>query len=188
LGWRLCVGSANLLPNGSCGKRFSRWIDGYDGIVDHRYLFTNVGYNLKPLDMQGAIGIQQLKKFSKIHSIRRKNKKLLHTAIEKNIIGTRVLREHNKAETSWFGVGIVCDTQQLKESLVNYFETNRIQTRNYFAGNLLLHPAFKYLDDGGNYSISNKVLGQVFFLGCSPVISEEMTDYIIKVIKEYVNV
>ena len=26
----------------------------YDGIVDHKYIFTNMGYNLKPLDLQGA--------------------------------------------------------------------------------------------------------------------------------------
>ena len=35
----------------------------YDGVIDHKYVFTNIGYNLKPLDLQGAIGIEQLLKF-----------------------------------------------------------------------------------------------------------------------------
>ena len=56
-----CVGKANLLPKGTCGVRFSNWLDNYDGIIDHKYLFSNMGYNLKPLDLQGAIGVETIK-------------------------------------------------------------------------------------------------------------------------------
>ena len=62
-----CVGAANLLACGTCGKRFDKWLDSYDGIIDHKYVFSNMGYNLKPLDLQGSIGIEQLKKLSLIH-------------------------------------------------------------------------------------------------------------------------
>ena len=61
-----CVGSNNLLGCGTCGNRFDKWLDGYDGIVDHKYVFSNMGYNLKPLDLQGAIGLVQLDKFDEI--------------------------------------------------------------------------------------------------------------------------
>ena len=58
-----CIGSNNTLPCGTCGNRFDQWLPGYDGIIDHKYIFTHAGYNLKPLDLQGAIGVAQLEKF-----------------------------------------------------------------------------------------------------------------------------
>ena len=69
-----CVGQQNLLSNGVCGKRFDRWLENYDDIVDHKYVFSNMGYNLKPLDLQGAVGSVQLLKFEEIHDKRRRNK------------------------------------------------------------------------------------------------------------------
>ena len=68
-----CVGECNLLRNGTCGNRFDKWLDGYDALVDHKYVFSNIGYNLKPLDLQGAVGLVQLEKFDEVHSKRRQN-------------------------------------------------------------------------------------------------------------------
>tara|TARA_B100001123_G_scaffold437566_2_gene570060 strand:- start:7308 stop:8630 length:1323 start_codon:yes stop_codon:yes gene_type:complete len=179
-----CVGSANLLSCGTCGKRFDKWISGYDEIVDHKYVFSNIGYNLKPLDFQGAIGSIQLKKFDKIHQIRRENKDRIHESVEK-IKGVRVVDELVHSETSWFGVPIVCNTKGLKQDFVKYLEDNKIQTRNYFAGNILLHPAYSHIEDYRNYPNSNKVLDNVFFIGCSPTLSKEMISYICKMIEGY---
>ena len=58
------------------------------------------------------------------------------------------------------------------------FEKNKIQTRNYFAGNILLHPGYKHLDDYSNYPNANKVLDRVFFIGASPHYNDEIFDYI----------
>ena len=180
-----CVGSANLLSCGTCNKRFDKWLEKYDGIVDHKYVFSNIGYNLKPLDLQGAIGVVQIKKFQKIHEARRKNKKLIGE-IFNSIKGIRVVEENPKAETSWFGVPIVCDNNNLKNKLVSFLEKNRIQTRNYFAGNILLHPAYEKIGNYLDYPESNKVLDRVFFVGCSPTISLEMIDYIHEVVVKFI--
>ena len=80
-----CVGSANLLACGTCGNRFDKWLEGYDGVIDHKYLFVNMGYNLKPLDLQGAIGIEQLKKVDEIDSKRRINFHKIKDLFEKYI-------------------------------------------------------------------------------------------------------
>ena len=80
-----CVGSANLLACGTCGNRFDKWLKDYDEIVDHKYLFTNMGYNLKPLDLQGAIGLVQLEKWEEIHNNRVNSKNRLHEIIENNV-------------------------------------------------------------------------------------------------------
>lgn len=179
-----CVGSQNLLSCGTCGKRFDKWLTGYDKIVDHKYVFGQIGYNLKPIDMLGAIGSVQLKKFDEIHSKRRFNKERLHKIFE-TIPGVRVIGEHLDAETSWFGVPIVCDGD--KTEIVQFLEKNKIQTRNYFAGNLLIHPAYRHLESAFNYPNAMKVLDNVFFVGCSPVITNEMIEYIEETVNIYIN-
>jgi CDP-6-deoxy-D-xylo-4-hexulose-3-dehydrase len=181
-----CVGQQNLLANGVCGKRFDTWLTGYDDIVDHKYVFSQMGYNLKPLDLQGSVGSVQLLKFNEIHSIRRANKERIQSIIER-IPGTRVVNEKPDAETSWFGVPIVCEDKDLKRSLVAHFEESKVQTRNYFAGNILLHPGYKHLDDASKYPEANQVLNKVFFLGCSPTINESMIDYIDQVVTDFIN-
>ena len=170
-----CIGEQNKLSNGVCGKRFSKWLSGYETDVDHKYIYDVQGYNLKPADLQGAIGSIQLKKQEIIHSIRRKNKERLDN-IFKKIKGARIIKEKEYAETSWFGVPIIYEKN--KQKLVKYLEKNKIQTRNYFAGNILMHPAYDGLDKADNYPNASRVLDNVFFVGCSPVITEEMIDYI----------
>jgi CDP-6-deoxy-D-xylo-4-hexulose-3-dehydrase len=177
-----CVGSQNLLSCGTCGKRFDTWLSGYDKIVDHKYVFGQIGYNLKPIDMLGAIGSVQLKKFDEIHLKRRSNKEKLHKIFE-IIPGVRVIDEHKNSETSWFGVPIVYDGD--KSNLVKFLESKKIQTRNYFAGNLLIHPAYRHLESAFNYPNAMKVLDNVFFVGCSPTITDSMIDYIEEVIHSY---
>jgi len=78
-----------------------------------------------------------------------------------------------------------CDTPELKHSLVKHLEENKIQTRNYFAGNILLHPGYVHLDDAFKYPESNQVLNKVFFLGCSPTINDDMLNHIGEVINNY---
>jgi CDP-6-deoxy-D-xylo-4-hexulose-3-dehydrase len=180
-----CVGAANLLPCGTCGKRFDTWLEGYNGVVDHKYVFTQMGYNLKPLDLQGAIGLAQLEKFDVIHERRRYHKERIQESIEKHIDGVRVIKEHASSETSWFGVPIYVETAEMKTKLQQYFEDNKIQTRNYFAGNILLHPGYSHLGDYREYPHANKALSNVFFLGCPPQYTEEILNYIDSVCEQW---
>jgi len=177
-----CVGPQNLLECGVCGKRFDKWLEGYDKIVDHKYVFGQIGYNLKPADLQGSIGLVQLEKIDDIHHKRRRNKEKIQKIFE-TIFGLRVIDERPEAETSWFGVPIVYEYG--KTNLVKYLENHKIQTRNYFAGNILMHPAYKHLESSSNYPNASKVLDNVFFVGCSPVITDEMVEYIEDVIEDY---
>src|ERR1019366_3130282 len=151
-----CVGAANLLPCGTCGHRFDKWLENYDGIVDHKYVFENMGYNLKPLDIQGAFGLAQLEKFDEIERLRRVNKKRFQELLERYINGIRVVNATPNSDPSWFGVPIVCATSELKDRLVNFLEDNKIQTRNYFAGNILLHKGYEHLGDYKDFPNANK--------------------------------
>lgn len=179
-----CVGRENMLKCGSCGKRFDYWLENYDGIIDHKYIFSNVGYNLKPLDLQGAVGLVQLTKLDEITEKRRHNKTRIESALVKHI-DIEPVKVVPGADPSWFGVPVICKEQGQKEMLVDHFEAHNIQTRNYFGGNLLLHPAYKHLDDYRKFPNANKTLDCVFFTGCSPLYNEKILSYIEEVIYKW---
>lgn len=179
-----CVGSSNLLSCGTCGNRFDKWLDSYDGIIDHKYVFTNMGYNLKPMDLQGSIGLVQLTKFVEIDSKRKNSKKIIESTLLKHVNGLKGVEMLHKSNTCWFGTPFICESKQLKNKLVSFLEDNNIQTRNYFAGNILMHPGYKHLDDLNKYPNANQVLDKVFFLGAAPHYDEQVFDYVEKVFKD----
>ena len=181
-----CVGSANLLACGTCGKRFDNWLENYDGIIDHKYVFSNMGYNLKPLDLQGAIGSVQLDKFDEIEENRNRSKETISHIFTSNIANIRTPSvASDKSEPCWFGTPFICEEPGLKHKLVQYLEDNKIQTRNYFAGNILMHPGYSFLDDYKNYPEANKVLDKVFFIGAAPHYTEPVFEYIQDIIKKF---
>lgn len=179
-----CVGSANLLSCGTCGNRFDKWLETYDGIIDHKYVFTTMGYNLKPMDLQGSIGLVQIKKFPEIDKNRKVSKNRIESILVKYVKGVEGVGSLPKSDPCWFGTPFVCESKTLKDKLVSFLEENKIQTRNYFAGNILMHPAYSHLDDMYLYPNSNQVLDKVFFLGASPHYTEEVFDYVESVFKE----
>jgi len=180
-----CIGSANLLSCGTCGNRFDKWLENYDGVIDHKYVFSEMGYNLKPLDLQGAIGLEQLIKLDEIEANRRTSHDRLTKIFTDNISGLRAPIALDKADPCWFGTPFICDEPGLKHRLVEYLEANKIQTRNYFAGNILLHPGYSFLDDSNLYPEANKVLDKVFFIGAAPHYTEPVFEYIEQVIKAF---
>ena len=180
-----CVGRQNLLSDGTCKMRFSNWIPDCDVQVDHKYVFENVGYNLKPLDLQGAIGSIQLEKFDEIEQIREHNKQRMDE-IFSAVSGCRTIQALEYAEPSWFGAPIICDDSSLKKRLVKHLEENRIQTRNYFAGNILMQPGYKLFGDWRSYPNASQVLSRVFFVGVSPTINDQMLDYVEKVVSDFI--
>jgi CDP-6-deoxy-D-xylo-4-hexulose-3-dehydrase len=176
-----CIGADNLKLKGSCGHRFDKWLDNYDGVVDHKYVFSNMGYNLKPLDLQGAIGLVQLEKFDEISSRRKHSKEVIEKIFVDNL-NIQTVKSLPKADVCWFGTPFIT---KAKANLVQYLEQNKIQTRNYFAGNILLHPGYSFLGDFRDYPEANKVLDQVFFIGAAPHYSDSVFEYIEKIIKNY---
>jgi len=180
-----CVGSANLLSCGTCGNRFDKWLENYDNVIDHKYIFSSMGYNLKPLDLQGAIGLVQLDKLDEIEEKRRISKNRLEKIFTDNIKGIKGVKSLDKSDSCWFGTPFICEEEGLKHRLVQYLEDNKIQTRNYFAGNILMHPGYSFLDDYKNYPNSNKVLDNVFFIGAAPHYTENVFEYVEQVVKNF---
>ena len=181
-----CVGKANLLPKGSCGRRFDQWLEDQNVLLDHKYVFSHMGYNLKPLDLQGAVGLAQLKKLDSIHQARRENKIKVEEIFLRHIKGLAIAQKYEKADPSWFGVPFICADEELKRRLVAHLEQNGIQTRNYFAGNILVHPGYRFMDNWKDYPKANRVLKEVFFVGCSPTFTEKSFEHLDNVLQQFV--
>lgn len=181
-----CVGSANMLPNGTCNHRFDKWLSPiYNEVIDHKYIFDGLGYNLKPLDLQGAIGLKQLEKLDEIHKRRKNSKEIITNIFLRNIQGLRTPFVCEESDVSWFGTPFICESKELKQKLVSWLEKNLIQTRHYFAGNLLMHPGYSFLDDYKKYPESNKVLDLVFFVGAAPHYDKNIFEYFDKITREF---
>ncbi len=183
-----CVGAANLLPNGTCGCRFDRWLASCPDVdVDHKYVYgTDRAYNLQPLDLQGALGLVQMGRLKGIHDARFTAACKIRSYVSTHLRDTEVVFETDNAAPSWFGVPIICPTYAYKQALVAHLEAAGIQTRNYFAGNILLHPGYTHLGRAEDYPNAQQVLKRVFFIGCAPFLTEAHFAHIEGTLKTFV--
>jgi len=181
-----CVGpKANALKCGTCNKRFSEWIPALPGeIFDHKYVYEEIGYNLKPIELQGAMGLEQLKKLDKIHELRRKNFTLLYNIYEKYEEFFHLPKATEKSNPSWFAFPLTIKKGApfKRDDIVDYLEESKIQTRTYFGGNIMLQPGYDHImppDMAKNeYPVATHVMLNTYFHGTSPVITEEQMKYI----------
>lgn len=187
-----CSGKASsCLPNGMCKRRFSNWLPLLPNeIMDHKYVYEEIGYNLKPLEMQASIGLIQLKKLDNIIEKRKYNFSRLYKIFEPYSDTFILPKATQKSDPSWFAFPLTLkDTSKFTRTQFTMFlENNKIQTRNYFGGNILLQPAYNHLittDPISTYPNATKATTNTFFLGTSPVIKDQHLDYIQKIVDTF---
>jgi CDP-6-deoxy-D-xylo-4-hexulose-3-dehydrase len=184
----------NVMTGTACGCRFDSWFKGNEDIVfDHRYVFDEIGYNLKPTEMQAAMGLAQLDKLDEMHSRRKHNFKRLYDIFSRYPEYFYIPTWHEKADVSWFGylVTLKDNLSFTKAEIVDAMEEAKIQTRSYFTGNALLHPAYQdlaleYKDPRNEFPIATKTTIDTFFLGVYPGITDEQLDYIDLVVSNFI--
>lgn len=192
-----CVGKkANLSKKGTCGCRYNNWLPALpDEILDHKYTYDYMGYNLKPIELQCSMLLEQIKKLPNIHSKRVHNYNKLTNIFNSYEEYFILPKAQKNADVSWFAFPLTLrDTCPFKRSqLTNYLEDHLIQTRNYFGGNLLLQNAYKkqasseggYIEIKQKYPNATKVTTDTFFLGVSPVITDEQLNYVAEVVDNF---
>jgi CDP-6-deoxy-D-xylo-4-hexulose-3-dehydrase len=181
-----CVGpEANKLKCGTCNRRFNDWIPTLPGeIFDHKFVYDEIGFNLKPIEVQCAMGMQQLKKLPEIHSLRKRNYQLLFDIYSKYEEFFHLPRSQDKADPSWFAFPLTIrkGAPFTRNEIVDYLEENLIQTRPYFAGNIMLQPAYSHLMDPqlakDNFPVATHVMLNSYFHGTSAVITPEQIAWI----------
>jgi dTDP-4-amino-4,6-dideoxygalactose transaminase len=180
-----CVGTGNLLPKGTCGSRFTYWLAGVDCLTDHRYVYENVGWNVQQVDCLAAIGLAQLNKLGTIHEKRRASFQRVSEILRTHVPAAQPVKVLPEANPSWFGVPVILNDEGVKARLVAHLEAHGIQTRSYFAGNLLRHPAYANLGRAEEFPNADAVLKRVFWLGAAPFYTEEHFVHIEKTLKEF---
>ena len=158
---------------------------------DHKYVYSHFGYNLKVTDMQAAIGCEQLKKFPGFAQRRRENWARLRKGLE-GVQDKLLLPEAApNSDPSWFGFMMTVQEGVDREKVVRYVESKGIQTRMLFSGNLVKHPCFDELRESGQgYRVvgeltnTDRIMRDTFWVGVYPGMTDEMLDYMIKIIIE----
>jgi CDP-4-dehydro-6-deoxyglucose reductase, E1 len=179
---RACYcGTGEPDPNGACGHRFDFKFEGLPDGYDHKYVHSNIGYNLKPLDIQCAMGIEQLKKLPAFTERRKYNFTALYEHFKQYEDSFILPESHEKAEPSWFAFPLTIrdDAGFTKKDFVTYMEGKMIETRSLFVGNILRHPGFKDIECrvSGGLRYTDQVLDRAFFIGVFPGIDDDRLRY-----------
>ncbi|MFR4128782.1 MAG: lipopolysaccharide biosynthesis protein RfbH [Roseburia inulinivorans] len=182
-----------ICPSGQdnfCGHRYDGQYGELPAGYDHKYVYSHFGYNLKVTDMQAAVGCEQLKKFPQFIERRKENWKRLRMALEpaKDVL---VLPEpQENSDPSWFGfiVSIREESGLKRKDVVMEIESHNVQTRLLFSGNLIKHPCFDDIRNTDRYRVvgelktTDYIMNNSFWVGVYPGMTNEMIDYMAKVI------
>jgi CDP-6-deoxy-D-xylo-4-hexulose-3-dehydrase len=174
----------------TCGRRFDWQLGELPYGYDHKYVYSHVGYNLKMTDMQAAVGVAQLDKLDGFIQARNSNFNKIYAGL-KDLQEFLILPEATKnSEPSWFGFPITVkkDAPFTRFELVQHIESRRIGTRQLFGGNLLRQPAYlkSPMRVVGDLANADFITENTFWIGVYPGLTDEMINYMIEIISEFV--
>jgi CDP-4-dehydro-6-deoxyglucose reductase, E1 len=177
--------------NNTCGKRFSQQFGNLPDGYDHKYVYSEIGYNLKMTDIQAAIGFAQMDKLEFFCEQRRSNFKKHYSIFSKYPKYFSLPAATEKSDPAWFAfiVTIKSDAPFNRDQITLHLNEKLIETRNLFAGNMSKQPAFAGKDwrIADTLAVTDNIMNHTFFLGTYPGLTKEMFIYLEKVIDDYIS-
>ncbi|MBI3380326.1 lipopolysaccharide biosynthesis protein RfbH [Candidatus Gottesmanbacteria bacterium] len=175
----------------TCRKRFGWKMGEIPFGYDHKYIYSQIGFNLKLTDFQAAIGLAQLKKLPYFIKKRKDNYRQYYEFFAKYSKYFNLMKLSKKEDPCWFGFPIIVNPLApfTRNELTEYLEMNNIGTRNIFSGNLLRHPAYKEIKykTAGKIVNADIVMNDAFWLGVYPAIGNEEIAYVKKIIMKFLS-
>lgn len=177
--------------DGKCGIRFEREVPGMAGHYDHRYFYTEIGYNLKMTDLQAAVGLSQLDKLPDFINQRKRNYAHLSKGMVafKDYLHLPSIAE--KADPSWFAYPITVREKApfTRYDITRFLEHRHIETRPLFAGNVLKQPAYQEIDHRviGDLPVTDQIMNGTFFIGLYPGLGPKQLDYMIETFSTFLH-
>jgi len=172
----------------TCGKRFDQQFGELPAGYDHKYTYSEIGYNLKLTDMQAAVGVAQLEKLDGFIAARQRNFERLYEGL-KDLEEVMILPQATaSSEPSWFGfpIAIRPEAPVTRNDVVRALEAHGIATRLLFGGNLMRQPAYRDVEHRvvGEMTNSDFVMENVFWIGVYPGLQDEQIDFMLEVLHE----
>lgn len=173
----------------TCSRRFAHQMGTLPYGYDHKYIYSHIGYNLKLLDLQAAIGLAQFEKLPSFIAKRKENFHFLYQGLEQYKDYLILPRATLHSDPSWFAFPITVRENQkfTRNDLVNYLENHKIMTRMLFGGNLVRQPAYQDIRCRimGELKNTDYIMNNTFFIGVYPGIDQQRKDYIINVFHDF---
>lgn len=168
----------------TCGKRYGYQLGELPHGFDHKYIYSEVGYNLKATDLQASLGISQIKKFPAFLDARQRTWGFYRENLSEFGEFFILPEPTPKSNPSWFGFMLTIKENApfSRTDLVQFLEKNKIGSRMLFGGNLLRHPAYKNIEHrvSGTLHKSDLVANNGFWIGTSPVVTSPMREYVVE--------
>lgn len=180
-----CMGG----ENNTCGKRFSQQFGKLPFGYDHKYVYSEIGYNLKMTDIQAAIGSAQMDKLALFCEKRKANFKKHYAIFEKYPQLFSLPKATEGSDPAWFAfiVTVRESAPFTRDEITRYLNGKLIETRNLFAGNMTKQPAFvgKNWRIADNLDVTDTIMNSTFFLGTYPGLTDEMFSYEKDILDEF---
>ncbi|AZL15487.1 DegT/DnrJ/EryC1/StrS family aminotransferase [Rickettsiales endosymbiont of Stachyamoeba lipophora] len=158
--------------------------------IDPRFIFINLGYNLRLTEIQAAMGIEQFKKFDDLIAVRKNNAKILRRELEELSDLFSFQNITAESESTWFGFSLILKEKAkfTKNELGKYLHAQNIENRPIIAGNMSKHPALQMYEHkiGSTLENSNNIMDNGIAVGCHHAMNEEACLYITNHIKQFV--
>ena len=162
----------------------ARWLARYPEF-DPRFMFATVGYNVRPMEIQGAIGSVQLRRLDEMLFARESLARAVHgwlgaRAPWLELIGAETLAGMTPADrrgraNSWMTLPMRLrpDAPMERNAVVEHLERNGVETRPIIAGNLARHPAVAQVRHrtAAKMDACDALLRDSFMIGCHPTLS-----------------
>lgn len=175
--------------NEDVSERFDFSIDGIP--YDRKFTYSLVGYNLKPVEIQSAFGLAQIKKLSAFNARRKSNFKKIYNFLKEYEKYFILPETHPTAEVYWlaFPITLRDGVPFSRADIVNELEKNNIQIRLLFAGNILRHPAFRNVKCRvvGKLANADKIMRDTFLIGCHHGMSDDMLAHVFNIFEKFLS-
>lgn len=161
--------------------------------IDERYHFVNLGYNLRPTELQGAFGLHQVGKLERFIQIRRENAEYWNSALRKYAEWLQLSpgREGPGSRSVWFGYPVTVRPSApfTRQDLTRFLEERGIETRPIMAGNFRDQPAIRLFAHRIGWSLPNAdlIMRHSFFIGNHHGILEPQRTYVRECFDEFMS-
>jgi CDP-6-deoxy-D-xylo-4-hexulose-3-dehydrase len=173
--------------NNTCGKRFEWQLGELPFGYDHKYIYSNLGYNLKVSEMQAALGVAQFKKVPQFVEARRRNARFYLDRLARHAEHLILPTWPAKADPSWFGFPITLRDHLERRKFIRWLEEVNIETRLVFGGNILKQPGFRDIPRRVPVPLTgtDTIMNQTLFIGVYPGLTQPMMDFTADRIDEF---